>query len=68
MTNQEFEAQRQTILRYWLNGIQKDTVKHICGNGRRSKVTRTVSRSIRQLARHNSAITTRQLSSNSRYT
>ena len=86
MTNKELEAQRQTILHYWLNGIrtakeiytktkipirtiqynikklkEKGTVKHIGGNSRRSKVTRTVLRSIGQLLHHNSAITTRQL-------
>nr|CAG8599319.1 7809_t:CDS:2 [Entrophospora candida] len=59
MTNKELEAQRQTILHYWLNGIL--TVKHIDGNCRRSMVTRTASRSIGQLVHHNSAITTRQL-------
>lgn len=86
MVNAELEAQRQTILHYWLNGVRTNkeihqktniplrtiqrnlkklgetgTIEHKGGNGRPSKVTQTISRSIGQLVRRNSAVTTRQL-------
>ncbi|CAG8740019.1 9833_t:CDS:1, partial [Ambispora leptoticha] len=64
MVNSRLEAQRQTILHYWLSGVQsakryiKKTniplrtvtynLKKIQGNGRPSKVTQSVARAIGQ--------------------
>jgi transposase len=86
MVNTKFEAQRQTILHYWLNGIhspkeiheltsislrtinynikknkETDGVEHRRGNGRKTKVTQSISRAIGQYVHRNTAISTRQL-------
>src|SRR5437763_2585702 len=86
MVNSRLEAQRQTILHYWLSGTQSPkeihqktnipirtikynlkklrdtkTVEHRKGNGRTSKVTQSVSRSIGQYVHRNTAVSTRQL-------
>jgi transposase len=82
----KLEAQRKTILHFWMNGVhspkeiheiskiplrtiqrnlkklkETGTIEHKGGNGRPSKVTHTFARSIGQVIRHNSAVSTRQL-------
>src|SRR5256885_3675048 len=86
MVNSQLEAQRQTIMYYWLNstcsameihqktGIpirtirynlkkleETGTIEHRRGNGRKTKVTQSISRIISQQVCRNNTISTRQL-------
>lgn len=86
MVNSQLEAQRQTIMYYWLNGVhsaleihkktgipirtigynlkkleETGTIEHRRGNGRKTKVTQSISKTIGQQVRRNNTISTRQL-------